>query len=182
MWPGQREVDFSAMPDVLILTGPCGVGKSTVAFECMDRLERAGVPAAFVDGELAYFHPKPAADRWGYAVAEQGLRALWAVYARAGHKRLLLARVVEDDQQYAIVERALPGARIRLLRLEARPETIAARLEKREIGSGLEWHLERSSEIAKATLGEPVDAERSVIDIAEDVLARAGWIGATTDA
>ncbi len=61
-------------PDVVIITGPCGIGKSTVGFECMELLERAGVSAAFVDGELAYFHPKPAEDRWGYAVAEEGLR------------------------------------------------------------------------------------------------------------
>ena len=58
---GQIAVDACAasMPDVLVITGPCGVGKSSVAFECMEILERAGVPAAMVDAELAYFHPKP---------------------------------------------------------------------------------------------------------------------------
>jgi hypothetical protein len=164
------------MPDVLIVTGPCGVGKSTVAFECMEILEREGVPAAMVDGELAYFHPKPADDRFGYAVAEAGLRALWPVYAAQGHDRLLLSRVVEDGEQLAIVENAVPGARFRIFRLVARPETVAARLRKRELGSGLEWHLRRAPEIAAATLGDPVDADRSVSEVARDVLERAGWI------
>lgn len=81
------------MVDVLVLTGPCGVGKSSVAFECMEILEREGVACAMVDAELAYFHPKPSGDRHGYAVAEAGLRALWEVYAAAGLDRLLLARV-----------------------------------------------------------------------------------------
>lgn len=163
------------MPDVVVLTGPCGVGKSSVAFECMTLLEAADVAAAMVDGELAYVHPKPAGDPFGYAFAEAGLRALWRVYAAAGLERLLLARVVEDAEQLAIVERAVPDARIRIFRLVAAPATIASRLRRREIGSGLAWHEQRSAEIARATLGEPVDAERSVVEIARDVLARTGW-------
>ena len=164
------------MIEVLVLTGPCGVGKSTVAFECMELLERAGVPCAMVDAELAYFHPKPEGDPHGYTVAEAALRALWKVYEARGHVRLLLGRVVEDREQLAIVERAVPGANIRLLRLVARPETIGERLRKREVGSRLAWHVERSAQIASSTLGEPVDAERSVADVARDVLDRAGWL------
>jgi hypothetical protein len=33
-----------------------------------------------------------------------------------------------------------------------------------------------SGEIARSTLGEPVDAERTVIEIATEVLHRAGWL------
>ena len=164
------------MPDVLIITGPCGVGKSSVAFECMELLEEAGVAAAMVDAELAYFHPKPAGDSFGYGVAEAGLRALWQVYAAQGIERLLLGRVVENEEQRALVERAVPDAQIQIFRLVATPETIGQRLAKREIGSGLEWHLRRSAEIARATLGEPVDAERSVAETAGEVLRRAGWL------
>ena len=166
------------MTDVVVITGPCGVGKSSVGFECMELLERADVPAAFVDAELAYFHPKPEDDRWGYGVAEEALRKLWQVYAEQGHQRLLLSRVVEDDEQRAIVERAVPDARLQLFRLVAGEDTIHARLSKREIGSGLEWHLQRSREIAQSTLGEAVDAERDVATIARDVLLRAGWLSA----
>jgi hypothetical protein len=164
------------MPDVVVVTGPCGVGKTTVAFECMEILERAGVPAAMVEGELAYFHPKPAGDPFGYAVAEAGLRALWPVYAAQGIDRLLLGRVVEDRRQLAIVEDAVPGARIRVLRLVASPATIRERLRGREIGSALEWHVLRAAEIARSTLGDPVDAERPVVEVARDVLDRAGWL------
>jgi hypothetical protein len=164
------------MPEVLVITGPCGAGKSSVAFECMELLEAAGVPAAMVDAELAYFHPKPHGDPHGYAVAEEGLRSLWRLYARAGLERLLLARVVEDEEQLSIVERAVPSARILVLRLVASRETRRARLRRREIGSGLARHVARSDEIAASDLGEPVDAERSVREVAADVLARAGWL------
>ena len=164
------------MIDVVVITGPCGVGKSSVAFECMELLEEAGVAAAMVDAELAYFHPKPEGDPLGYAVAEEGLRALWSVYQAQGITKLLLGRVVEDAEQLAIVERAVPGARIRVFRLVASAETVLDRLQQREIGSGLEWYVRRSAEIAQATIGEPVDAERSVDRIARDVLQRAGWL------
>jgi len=164
------------MIDVLVITGPCGVGKSAVAFECMEILEREGVAAAMVDAELAYFHPKPHGDPHGYAVAEEALRAIWRVYAGTGHSRLVLGRVVENEEQRSIVERAIPDARIRVFRLVARPDTILGRLERREAGTSLAWHVRRGREIALAALGEPVDAERDVATIARDVLARARWL------
>ena len=163
------------MTEIVVITGPCGVGKSSVAFECMNLLECAGVPAAMVDAELAYFSPKPPDDPFGYAVAEDALRALWRIYAARGLTRLLLGRVVENEEQLAIVERAVPGARTRVFRLVAARETIVERLRAREIGSALEWHVRRSDEIAGASLGEEVDAERPVSEIARDVLDRAGW-------
>jgi hypothetical protein len=162
--------------DVLVVTGPCGVGKSSVGFECMNLLEAANVPAARVDGELAYYHPKRDPRGFGYPVATEALRAIWPVYAAQGIRRLLLARVVEDVEQRAIVERAIPSARLRILRLVAGEATIRARLAQREIGSGLDWHVRRSAEIARSTLGEPIDAERSVPEVSRDVLDRAGWL------
>lgn len=164
------------MTEVLIISGPRGVGKTLVAFECMDILERTDLPAAMIDAELAYFHPRPTNDPYGYAVAEEGLRGLWRVYAAQGIERLVLPRVVEDEQQLAIVTRAVPDADIRLMRLVASPETIRERLSQREVGSGLEWHVRRAADIARATLGEPVDAERPVKEIARDVLECAGWL------
>lgn len=71
--------------------------------------------------------------------------------------------------------RAVPDARIRLLRLVASPDVLRARLERREIGSGLAWHLQRSAEVAAATLGEAVPAAGTVAEVATEVLARSGW-------
>jgi hypothetical protein len=164
------------MTEVLIITGPRGVGKTSVAFECMEILERTDLSAAMVDAELAYFWPRPADDPYGYAAAEAGLRALWQVYAAQGIERLLLPRVVEDEEQLAIVERAVPDARIQLMRLVASPAAIRERLSQMESGAGLDWHVRRAAKVARATLGEPVDAERPAGEVAREVLARAGWL------
>jgi hypothetical protein len=165
------------MIDVVVVTGPCGAGKSSVGFEAMDRLARAGVKAAFIDGVLAHVTPSPERDASAYRTAERALRALWRVFAEEGHTRLLLSRVVEDDEQLAIIVRAIPDARVRLFRLVASPATVAERLERREVGDGFDWHVRRAAEIARSVLGEPVDAERPLREIVDDVLARTGWIG-----
>lgn len=164
------------MIDVVVVTGPCGVGKSSVGFEAMDRLARAGVEVAFVDGVLAHVAPTPPDDPHAYRTAERALRALWRVFADEGHTRLLLSRVVENEEQLAIVARAVPDARVRLFRLVASTRTLAERLARREVGDGLDWHLQRAAEVARATLGDPVDAERPLREVVDDVLARTGWL------
>jgi hypothetical protein len=165
------------MIDVVAVTGPCGVGKSSVGFEAMDRLASAGVKVAFIDGVLAHVAPTAPEDPFAYGTAERALRALWRVFADEGHTRLLLSRVVENEEQLAIVTRAIPDSQVRLIRLVASPRTVADRLARREVGDGLDWHLQRAAEVARSALGEPVDAERPLREVVDDVLTRTGWLG-----
>jgi hypothetical protein len=168
------------MRDVLVISGPCGAGKSSVGFECLGLLEAAGVDAAMIDAELAYFHPKPDDDPQGTRVAEQALAAVAPVYAAAGVERLLLPRVIERPRHLELVQAALPGARLQIAWLEVPMETIAARLAAREIGSALEWHLRRAVEIrsnaaANVLFDFTVNGDRTVREVSLDVLAHAGW-------
>ncbi|HEU5215365.1 MAG TPA: hypothetical protein VFU30_07480 [Gaiellaceae bacterium] len=168
------------MREVLVISGPCGAGKSSVGFECLELLEADGVAAAMIDAELTYFHPKPNEDPQGTRVAEQALAALAPIYAAAGIRRLLLPRVIERPRHLELVHAALPGARLQVAWLQVSTETISERLAKREIGSGLEWHLQRVEEIRSNARAHDlfdfvVDGERPVREISEEVLRRAGW-------
>jgi hypothetical protein len=133
-----------------------------------------------IDAELAYFHPKPDDDPQGTRVAEQALAALAPIYAAAGIERLLLPRVIERRRHLELVHAALPGARLQVAWLEVSTETIAERLAEREVGSGLEWHLQRADEIRRNALVHDlfdfvVDGEGPVRDVAVEALERAGW-------
>lgn len=169
------------MRDVLVISGPCGAGKSSVGFECLGLLETAGVAAAMIDAELAYFHPKPDDDPQGTRVAEHALAAVAPVYVAAGIERLLLPRVIERPRHLELVQAALPGARLQIAWLEVPMETINKRLAAREIGSALEWHLRRAAEIRTNAVAHrlfdfTIDGDRTVREVSLDLLARAGWL------
>ncbi len=169
------------MQDVLVISGPCGAGKTSVGFECLELLEEHGVACAMIDAELAYFHPKPDDDPQGTRVAEAALAAVAPVYAAAGIERLLLPRVIERPRHLELVHTALPDTRFQIAWLEVPQETIAERLGAREIGSALDWHLRRAEEIRRNAAAHDlfdftVDGDRTVREVALDVLARAGWL------
>jgi deoxyadenosine/deoxycytidine kinase len=80
---------------VLIITGPVGVGKTTVALEVNELLRARGVLHAVVDlDSLAWVYPTPPGDPYNNGLAFRNLAAVWANYAAAGAQRLVLARVV----------------------------------------------------------------------------------------
>jgi len=167
--------------DVLVISGPCGAGKSSVGFECLELLEERGIAAAMIDAELTYFHPKPDDDPQGTRVAEAALAAVAPVYAAAGIERLLLPRVIERPRHLELVHAALPGARFQVAWLEVPQETIAERLSAREIGSALDWHLRRAEEIRENAAAHDlfdfaVDGDRTVREVSEEMLCRAGWL------
>jgi hypothetical protein len=168
------------MRDVLVISGPCGAGKTSVGFECLELLEAHGLGAAMVDAELVYFHPKPADDPQGTRVAEAALAALVPVYEAAGIERLLLPRVIERPRHLELVRTAVPAAPLQVAWLEVPQEVIAARLGVREVGSALEWHVRRAEEIRRNAAEHDlfdfaVDANRPVRQVAKDVLEHAGW-------
>ena len=169
------------MRDVLVISGPCGAGKTSVGFESLELLEEQGVAAVMVDAELVYFHPKPDDDPQGTRVAESALAALVPVYEAAGLDRLLLPRVIERPRHLELVRTAVPGANVQVAWLDVPPATIEARLAEREVGSALEWHIRRAEEIRRNAAAHhlfnfAVDGDRGVRDVAQDVLERAGWI------
>ena len=131
------------MTDVLVISGPAGVGKSTTAFEVSNQLQAAGVDHVLIDtDELDRIYPVPddLSD-----VTECNLAAMWATFAARGARRLILVGVYLDrPSELDWVRRAIPDAAITCVRLAASDATLVDRVARREIGSDRAGQLERT--------------------------------------
>lgn len=173
----------AAEPEVLLVAGRSGSGKSSVAFEVSARWARAGLAHVLVDGDnLGAAYPKPPGDPHGTALTEANLRAVWATYAAAGYHRVVYVNTVSVLER-EMVTRALGGrARVGGVLLTASARTIHDRLGAREIGAELRAHLDRSAaaaELLDRAAGPwvtrvPTDG-RTVEDLAAVVAAASGW-------
>ena len=171
----------AAIP-VLLITGPVGVGKTTVALEVSTLLERAAVRHACVDMDsLRWCYPSPLHDPFRVTLGLQNLAAVWANCQAAGAERLVLASVIESRDELAGYQAAVPGAAILVVRLRASVATLTDRVARREVGAGHEWHLRRAAELAAQMDRDRVEdivvetEGRSVPTVAREVLARSAW-------
>jgi hypothetical protein len=170
--------------DVIFIGGRSGVGKTSIAAEASNILQRADIPHAVIEGDnLDQAYPEP--WRNGIDLAEQNLAAMWANYRSAGYSRLIYTNTVSVLQIPTLV--AALGADVRSfgVLLTATDTTAAQRLTQREIGTALEEHIERSALAAvrldgASTAHRVATDHRSVGDIANEVLSAAGWLTRST--
>jgi gluconate kinase len=172
-----------ALPTLLI-RGPGGVGKTTVAFEISRQLEAAGVGHALLDmDELDRIYPAPQDDPHKTHLTRRNLAAVWANLREAGAARLILTMVaVSPDYELPHIREAVPEASITMVRLHASEEILLERLCRREIGSGREHQIRRTIEQMNLMAGESPDGSlavdtsgRPVADVAREILQRTGW-------
>lgn len=171
---------------VMVITGPVGVGKSSVAAEVSELLDRAGVPHALVDVDaLRWCYPRPPDDPFRVELAMRNLGAIWPNFVQAGARRLILVDVIERRTDLHRVADAVPGAEFCVVRLRARPETLRTRVEVREAGLGRERMLRRALELAAQMDRHPVEDllietdEREIPAVALEVLSRTSWLAST---
>ena len=179
----RRRVSRVKVPTIIV-TGPVGVGKSTVAEAMGYLLLAAKIPHANVDfDQLTACYPRPADDdQWGTRLGLANLAAMWMNYQRSGARRLIIARVVESRADLDGYRDVIPGADILLVRLRAAPKTLVARVRQRGPWRDLEWHLNRAVELAAQMDAQRVEdmlvetEDRDPTTIARDILHRAGWL------
>ncbi|HVB20420.1 MAG TPA: AAA family ATPase [Ktedonobacteraceae bacterium] len=167
---------------VMLITGPVGAGKTTVASIVSELLESVQIAHAFVDiDSLRWSYPSPAHDRFRTELAMKNLAAIWPNFQAAGATHLVLADVLESREDLVQYSRAVPGADILVVRLRASLDTLLTRLRIREIGAGLDWHLQRAAVLSQQMDRDKVEDilvdtdEKSVAAIAHEILTRSNW-------
>ncbi len=176
----KRKAD-SLIP-LLVLSGPVGVGKTTVSEEVSNLLVEEGVPHTLLDLDvLAETYPRPSDDRFGEKLAIQNLSAVWGNCQLAGSRNLIIPRVIEKTKDLREIISAVPGSVPTLCQLRASDETLMGMVRKREIGSGYLRHEKRSLELSRILkLSAPFDFVvetdgRSVIDLAMEISSKMSW-------
>jgi len=179
--------------EIPLITGPAGVGKSTLCWELGAELSAAGVAHAIIESdELDRVYPKPSAEDLAKLgpgirdVSSINLAALWSTYRAFGHSRLVMSGVMlhlDFDRQWILS--AIPDARITVIRLAASEETLRARLAEREKGSGAADQLQRTLRQARRMAQEKPDGLVIVPtdgmtppELARIVLRKCDWLTA----
>lgn len=165
---------------IIIITGPVGVGKTTVALEVSELLEQGGIAHACVDLDaLRWCYPRRPDDRFSTRLAMKNLAAIWVNFQTYGAASLVVADVIESRAELDRYRAAIPDTDIFVVRLTASLQTLAQRLKQRELGLALEWHLQRAPELTAIMERNRVEDllvstdNRAVTQIAREILAAA---------
>lgn len=135
----------------VVLTGPPGAGKSSVLMALADALSDDDVAHAAVEVEaLVWTHPALSDEQW-----TRRLRETCAFYRDAGFPLVVVANTLETDADVAQLLGAVGADEHFLVRLEAQPATLAARLVAREPAtwSGLPGLITHARDSPKRCLG-----------------------------
>ena len=166
------------MTDVVVVTGPVGVGKTAVTWEMVEVLDERGVPFMRFDADAVHYRPHEPDDRFGERVTLQVLGHAWSLVRSP---RVLLPKVVETRDWIDRYRAVIPDAAITIVRLTAPRDVVADRVREREIGAGLDWHLARAIELEEHWEANPVEdftVENTgpVREVALEVLDRVRWL------
>ena len=166
---------------VLLVTGPIGVGKSTVLLEADALLIAAGAGHATVELEDIARCWTDAANRDRAGFVNRNLAALWTSFASLGATRLLLSGLIQHRSELPAIADAVPGAALTVVRLPAPLPVLERRIRRREPGppegelDGAQWWSEHfATERVEDHLVQSDD--RGVEEIAREVLRVADWL------
>lgn len=115
---------------VLWITGPAGVGKSTVAWRIFTDLAQAGTRVAFADADqLCMCFPAPLGDPARERLKAQNFGVLVPRYRAAGAQCVIASGCLDPGR--GLYPELMPQAGVTICRLRAEPEVVARRLAGR---------------------------------------------------
>ena len=157
-----------------------GAGKTTVMGEVSDLLTGRQIRHAAIDLDAISVQLLP--DPASRELHTRNLAAIAKNCVEAGIDRFVIAVAVESGEILADLQAAFPGTTITVARLSVSAQTMESRLRVREPGIRQAEFLERSRQLDQTLTAAALEDftltndDRSVTDVAQELLQRAGWI------
>lgn len=132
----------------LFIGGRAGVGKTTLGYQIHAQLSAARIQHCLIEGDnLDMAWPAP----HEHGLAEQNLAAMWANYRALGYRRMIYTNTASVFEKILSELTAAMGdsPQVTAVLLTCTDTTARQRLAQREIGSELNWHIERSDLMAR---------------------------------
>ena len=163
-------------PRALVISGPPGVGKTSVGWRVFDRCTSLGLNPAFADLDLlGAAWPAPDDDPRQSRLKATNLAAVWSNYLQAGSRRLIVAGVVENLVERRLLETAAQGPTL-ICRLDAPDAELAERIHGRARDSDEAKIVARAAELSAQLAADDVSdfsvhtGGRTIDDVADEVL------------
>lgn len=166
---------------MLLVTGPIGVGKTTVLQEADALLIEAGAGHATVELEDIARCWTDATQGRRARLVYQNLAALWSNFASVGACRLLLGGLVQQRSELSLVSEAVPDAALTVVRLHAPLAVLERRIRLREAGppeaelDGARWWVQHFDAVRLEDHLVQTD-NRNVNEVARELLHIAQWL------
>lgn len=152
----------------LLLSGPPGVGKTTVAWAIFDQLIARGDRPGFADLDLlGACWPTPEDDPHNERLKARNLREVWRNYAANGATCLVAAGVIENETLLDLYRGAVDHSAVVLCRLRAGDSELHARIRARGRERGADVN-----KLARRAVQLATDLERN--DVADVVIDTEG--------
>ncbi len=170
---------------MLIITGSMGAGKTSVLAEASDILSLRQIVHAAIDLDSLGLAHLPSADGTD-SVMYRNLESVCGNYASLGVARLLLARAMEDRAELELCQSKVSAANTTVCRLVASIATMQQRVKTRESGLLQRQYVDRVATLDaildRARLEDfvVVNENRSLSDVAQEMLIKSGWLSADT--
>lgn len=158
-----------------------GAGKSSVLTEASDLLAQQKIVHAAIDVDalgVAFLPGAVACDEVMYA----NLHLLCQNYRQRGVHNFLLARAIENAAQKELCRNVVSASRVTVCRLTASESTLLERVKTRETGILQQQLLARVTELNSILDNAQLEdfsvsnENRSLTEVALEILLRAGWI------
>jgi AAA domain len=155
---------------LLWLSGPAGVGKSTVSWQLFTELTRAGAHVAFADtDQLCMCYPAPPADPGRERLKALNLNAMLANYQAAGARVMIVNGVVDPSR--GVHRDVLSRAALTVCRLRADRDELARRFTERhgtgdDLNDALNFTLAEADAMDASSFAD-VDLETSGVPAAQ---------------